>query len=223
MKRDPNRPLRVKNNIDLSIFDKPRVQLSKSLRGSEVIRDSVKEDDFLPLNFTKPAKKEIILTDNPDFTVDKQYYQEEFQKPPEEDEDLLQMSMKSGHPQLDDDPIFNTKQPSDIYTKDQILDETHRQSQLLGQMDQPETIVEETNSRPQSTNRQGDEESKYNDDQERTPSAGGLDNSQAGEHNIADSTQDQEELIGENKDHSEEGDKSEEGNPPKTPSSSHKK
>ena len=150
MKRDPNKPLRVKNNIDLSIFDKPRVQLSRSIKDSDKIRDSKKEEDFLQLNFQKPKKKEIILADNPDFTLDKKYYEEEFEKPPEQDEDLLKMSMKSGHRGIDAEPAINLSQSNyqnnealganasqlvykddSIYQKNEELDETHRQSQLM--------------------------------------------------------------------------------------------
>lgn len=140
MERDPKKAPRVKNHLDLSIFDKPRVQLSRSIKDSQVLRDSQKENDFLPLNFTKPEKKEIVLAGGPDLNVDRQYYQQEFEKPPEEDEDLLRMSMKSGHPHLDIDPADGNQTPSETYRKDQILDDTHRQSQLQGQMEHPEPI-----------------------------------------------------------------------------------
>lgn len=131
--------VKSKNSLDLSIFDKPRVQLSRSSKGAEKLRDSRKEEDFLELNFTKPEKKGIVLAENPDFTVDKDYYEQEFQKPPEEDEDLLRFSMKSEHKRLDPDPVVNTSSvlmndDKDSYHKNEEFDDTHKQSQLMGHM-----------------------------------------------------------------------------------------
>jgi hypothetical protein len=138
VKRDPIE-VKSKNSLDLSIFDKPRVQLSRSSKGTDKFRESQKEDDFLQLNLTKPTKKGIILADDPDFTLDRDYYQSEFQRPPEEDEDLLRFSMKSGHRSLDAEPVINThthldEEEEQVYRKNAKYDDTHKEPQLKGRI-----------------------------------------------------------------------------------------
>lgn len=146
MERDPNAPPRARNHLDLSIFDKPRVQLSKSIRDSQVIRDSRKEDEALPLNFSKPDKKDIILTDNPDFNLDKNYYEQEFKKPPEEDEDLLRMSMKSGHKPIDRDAELHMSgvKPTDLFGNEQPIEEDPARESLQNPLGQTDIIQGKT-------------------------------------------------------------------------------
>lgn len=140
VRRDPIE-VKSKNSLDLSIFDKPRVQLSRSSKGTDRFRTSNNEDDFVQLNLTKPEKKEIILGDDPDFTVDKEYYESEFQKAPEEDEDLLRLSMTKGHRNLEPDPVINTSSQfvhndDKSYQKQAVLDDTHNEGQLKGKINQ---------------------------------------------------------------------------------------
>jgi len=132
VRRDPIE-LNSKNSLDLNIFDKPRVQLARSSKEGAKLRETAKENEFLQLDLTKPQKKEIIMSDDPDFTLDKDYYKSEFQKPPEQDEDLLKMSMKSGHKDLDADPVINTSSHlNSSYDKNEAFDDTQRRSQLDG-------------------------------------------------------------------------------------------
>lgn len=100
--------VKSKNSLDLSIFDKPRVQLSRTSKATDRLRESKKEEDeFLQLNLTKPEKRDIIMADEPDFTLDRDYYKDEFQKNPENDEDLIRFSMKASHRDLEQDVEFN--------------------------------------------------------------------------------------------------------------------
>ena len=107
VKRNPIE-VKSKNSLDLSIFDKPRVQLSRSSKATDRLRESKKdEDEFLQLNLTKPEKRDIIMADEPDFTLDKNYYEEEFQRNPENDEDLIRFSLKASHRDLEQDVELN--------------------------------------------------------------------------------------------------------------------
>lgn len=176
MERDPNNPSALKNSFDLSIFDKPRVQLSRSINNSERIRDSVKESDFLKLNMTKPAKKEIILADNPDFTLDKDYYENQFQKPPEQDEDLIRYSMQSNSRMIDPDPIINTsshlnkskaysRNEGEGYQKNEEYDDTFRQSQLRGKMGSREDVINIGDSQEDISRKSYKDNTNYDDEQ----------------------------------------------------------
>ena len=173
VKRDPIE-VKSKNSLDLSIFDKPRVQLSRSSKGTDKFRESQKEDDFLQLNLTKPTKKGIILAENPDFTLDRDYYQSEFQKPPEEDEDLLRFSMKSGHRSLDADPVINThshldehEDEEEAYRKNAKYDNTHRESQLKGRINKSQdsgvNIGREERTEEQYSQDAGHRDEEYSD------------------------------------------------------------